>query len=167
MSVRKEARLAQDPFENVTVRVQWDGRVIPGVSRVSGLGITTQVISHRDGGDPSVQRLSPGLSTFEPITLERGVTHDPAFEKWARQVAEASASNAPPDFRKEVTVELLNEYGAVVAAFRVFRAWAASYRFTAPALSGKGGADVAIEEITLACEGWERDYDVVEPVEPE
>src|SRR5215472_16754045 len=65
-----------DPYKNFKFRIKWDGRYVAGVSKVSGLRRTTEVIHHREGGDPSTSRKSPGVTEFEPITLERGVTHD-------------------------------------------------------------------------------------------
>src|SRR3954465_4456447 len=75
-----------DPYKKFKFRVKWDGRYVAGVSKVSALKRTTEVIQHREGGDLSSTRLSPGPPKFEPVTLERGVTHDSAFEAWANQV---------------------------------------------------------------------------------
>ena len=75
-----------DPYKNFKFRIKWDGRYVAGVSKVSGLKKTTEVISHREGGDPSSSRKSPGRTEFEAITIERGVTHDTEFEKWANKV---------------------------------------------------------------------------------
>jgi phage tail-like protein len=59
---------------------------VAGVSKVSALKRTTDVVEHREGGDPSTVRKSPGQTKFEAVTLERGVTHDPDFEQWAGKV---------------------------------------------------------------------------------
>ena len=75
-----------DPYKNFKFRVKWDGHYVAGISKISALKRTTEVVEHREGGDPSLWRKSPGLTKFEPITLERGVTHDPAFEQWANKV---------------------------------------------------------------------------------
>jgi phage tail-like protein len=158
----------QDPYKAFKFRVMWDGRWVAGISRVSGLTRTTEVVQHREGGDPSASRKSPGLSSFAPITLERGITHDTDFEAWANQVwsfrngvgAEVSLAN----FRKDIRIELLNEAGQLVIAYNVYRCWVSEYR-ALPELDAAGGA-VAIESITLQNEGWERDHSVVEPAEP-
>ena len=55
-------------------------------ARSSALKRTTEVVKHREGGDNSTDRKSPGRTKYEAITLERGVTHDPEFEKWANMV---------------------------------------------------------------------------------
>lgn len=75
-----------DPYKNFKFRVRWDGRHVAGINRVGALRRTTEVVTHREGGDPSTERRSPGKTSFEPITLERGVTHDPEFERWANKV---------------------------------------------------------------------------------
>jgi phage tail-like protein len=104
-----------DPYKNFKFRIKWDGRYVAGISRISGLRRTTEVIHHREGGDPSSSRKSPGLTEFAPITLERGVTHDPEFENWANKVwslgAGLGAEVSLKDFRKDIVVELYNEAG--------------------------------------------------------
>ena len=75
-----------DPYPNFKFRVKWEGRYVAGISKVSALKRITEVVKHREGGDPSTSRKSPGRTEFEPITLERGVTHDTDFENWASKV---------------------------------------------------------------------------------
>ena len=148
-------------------RVRWNGREVAGVSRVSALRRQTEVVSHREGGEPNTSRRSPGRTQFEPITLERGRTHDPAFEQWANKVwnlgAGAGAEASLAEFRKDITIELLNEAGQVVMAFHVFRCWPSEY-VALGELQANCGA-VAFESLTLEQEGWERDYSVGEPQE--
>lgn len=157
-----------DPYKNFKFRVKWDGRYVAGISKVSGLKRTTEVVEHREGGDPSSSRKSPGRIKFEAITLERGVTHDQEFEQWANKVwnfgsglgAEVSLKN----FRKDLIVELYNEAGQVVIAYKVFRAWVSEYQ-ALPDLDANANA-IAIQHLKLENEGWERDLDVTEPSEP-
>jgi phage tail-like protein len=157
-----------DPYKNFKFRVKWDGKYVAGVSKVSGLQRTTEVIHHREGGDPSTSRKSPGLTEFAPITLERGVTHDPEFEKWANKVwqfgAGLGAEVSLKDFRKDVILELYNEAGQLVFRYKIFRCWVSEYQIL-PDLDANANT-IAIEHITLQNEGWERDVDVKEPVEP-
>jgi len=154
-----------DPYKNFKFRVKWDGKYVAGISKVSCLKRTTDVIRHREGGDPSTTRKSPGQSDYAEITLERGVTHDPEFEKWANMVHnfQGDALMSLKNFRKDITIELLNEQGSVVKAYNVFRCWVSEY----VALPDLDAADkaVAIEKITLQNEGWERDEAVTEPTE--
>ena len=157
-----------DPYKNFKFRVKWDGRYVAGVSKVSALKRTTEVVKHRDGGDPSTSRKSPGRTEYEAVTLERGVTHDPEFERWANKVWDVGAGSGAEvslaDFRKDVIVELLNEAGQVVQSYQVFRAWVSEYQ-ALPDLDGNANA-VAIQHLKLENEGWERDPAVVEPSEP-
>jgi phage tail-like protein len=155
-----------DPYKNFKFRVKWDGRDVAGITRVSGLRRRTDVIEHREGGDPSTSRKSPGLTTYEPITLERGVTHDTAFEDWANKVWRLGAAGSEAslkDFRKDVTIELYNEAGQLVIAYRVYRCWVSEFQ-ALPDFDA-GVSSVAIQTITLENEGWERDTAVVEPKE--
>jgi phage tail-like protein len=157
-----------DPYKNFKFRVKWDGRYVAGVSRVSALRRVTQVIEHREGGDQSTSRKSPGRTIFEPIVLERGITHDPEFEQWANKVwslgAGLGSESSLKDFRKDVRLELYNEAGQLVLAYNVFRAWVSEYT-AMPDLDAEA-TTVAIQSIKLEHEGWERDRDVAEPVEP-
>ena len=129
---------------------------------------TTEVIQHREGGDPSSSRKSPGLTEFAPITLERGVTHDPEFEKWANKVwtlgAGRGAEVSLKDFRKDIVLEVYNEAGQLVLAYKIYRCWISEYEIL-PDLDANANA-MAIERIKLENEGWERDQSVREPVEP-
>ena len=157
-----------DPYKNFKFRVKWDGRYVAGVSKMSGLRRTTEVIHHREGGDPSTTHKSPGLTEFAPITLERGVTHDPEFENWANKVwslgAGLGSEVSLKDFRKDIVLELYNEAGQIVLAYKIYRCWISEYQVL-PDLDANANA-VAIEFITLENEGWERDHSIKEPVEP-
>ena len=157
-----------DPYKNFKFRVKWDGRYVAGVSKVSALKRTTEVVEHREGGDPSSSRKSPGRTKYEPITLERGVTHDPEFLRWATKVwnfgAGLGSEVSLKDFRKDILIEVYNEAGQLVLAYKVYRCWVSEYQ-ALPDLDANANA-VAIEQLKLENEGWERDVEVVEPTEP-
>jgi phage tail-like protein len=157
-----------DPYKNFKFRVKWDGKYVAGISKISGLIRYTEVIAFRDGGDPSIQRKSPGLTRYDAIVLERGVTHDLEFAKWANKVsslgARAGAEVSLGDFRKNIVIELHNEAGQLAIAYKVYRCWVSGY-CVLPELDANAGA-VAIEWIRLENEGWERDTDTPEPTEP-
>jgi phage tail-like protein len=154
-----------DPYKNFKFRVKWDGRYVAGVSKVSALKRTTEVVKHREGGDPSSSRKSPGRNEFEAITLERGVTHDREFEAWANLVWSGPGTEVSlRNFRKDVIIEIYNEAGQPVLAYHVFRCWVSEYQAT-PDLDANANA-VAIQHLKLENEGWERDVQVVEPAEP-
>ena len=156
-----------DPYKNFKFRVKWDGRYVAGISKVSALKRSTEVVEHREGGDPSTSRKSPGRTKFEAITLDRGVTHDTEFEKWANKVwnfgSGLGAEVSLKDFRKDLIIEVYNETGQLVLAYKVFRAWVSEFQ-SLPDLDANANA-VAIQHIKLENEGWERDYDVAEPSE--
>jgi phage tail-like protein len=157
-----------DPYKNFKFRVKWDGRYVAGVSKVGALKRSNEPVEHREGGDPSSSRKSPGRNKYEAITLERGVTHDTEFEKWANKVwnfgSGLGAEVSLKDFRKDLIIEVYNEAGQLALAYKVFRCWVSEYQ-ALPDLDANAQA-VAIQTIKLENEGWERDYDVVEPAEP-
>lgn len=160
-----------DPYKNFKFRVRWDNKPVAGVSKVGGLKRTTEVVKHRDGGDPSSSRKSPGRTEFEPIMLERGVTHDAEFEQWATRVwnftstgpAGLGAEVSLKDFRKDLIIELMNEAGQTVLAYKVYRCWVSEYQ-ALPDLDANANA-VAIQHIKIEHEGWVRDEAQPEPSE--
>jgi phage tail-like protein len=163
-----------DPYKNFKFRVKWDGRYVAGVSKVGALKRTTEVVSHRDGGDASSSRKSPGRTEYEAITLERGVTHDVDFERWANKVWNYSNAQAEPeqrdrevslaDFRKDIIIDVFNESGQKVLSYQVFRCWVSEFQ-ALPELDANANA-VAIQTLKLENEGWLRDAAVTEPAEP-
>ena len=158
-----------DPYKNFKFRVKWDGKYVAGVSKVSTLKRTTEVVKHREGGDPSSSRKSPGRTEYDAITLERGVTHDTEFEKWTNKIwnygSGLGAETSLKDFRKDITVELYNEAGQLAISYRIYRCWVSEFQ-ALPDLDANANA-VAIARLKLENEGWERDYDVTEPAEPD
>jgi phage tail-like protein len=157
-----------DPYKNFKFRVKWDGRYVAGVSKVTALKRTTEVVTHREGGDPSSSRKSPGRTEFEAVTLERGVTHDTEFEKWANKVwnwgSALGSEVSLRDFRKDVILEVYNEAGQLAIAYKIYRCWVSEFQ-ALPDLDANAN-EVAIQTLKLENEGWERDYDVTEPTEP-
>ena len=157
-----------DPYKNFKFRVKWDGKVVAGISKVGTLKRTTEVVTHRQGNDPSTPRHSPGQTKYDPIMLERGVTHDKDFEQWANKVWNYGSYPGDEvslkDFRKDIIIELMNEAGQVAIAYKVFRCWVSEFQ-ALPELDGNANA-IAIQHIQLQNEGWERDYETKEPSEP-
>jgi phage tail-like protein len=154
-----------DPYKNFKFRVKWDGRYVAGVSKISALKKTGDVVTHREGGDPSHARLSPSTWKFDPVTLERGVTHDTDFEAWANLVNNMQGDPAMSllHFRKDITIELLDEQNSIAKAYNIYRCWVSEYT-ALPELDANAHV-VAIEKIVMQNEGWERDVAVVEPKE--
>jgi phage tail-like protein len=157
-----------DPYKNYKFRVKWEGRYVAGVSKVSTLKRTTEVVQHRDGGDFNTVHRSPGRTTHEAITLDRGRSHDPEFIKWANKIwvqgSVLGAEESLKDFRKDIIIELYNEAGQLALAYKVYRCWPSEYS-ALPELDAMANA-VAIETIKLENEGWEQDIEVSEPAEP-
>jgi phage tail-like protein len=157
-----------DPYKNFKFRVKWDGRYVAGISKVGALKRTTEVVEHREGGDPSTGRKSPGRTKYEAITLERGVTHDLEFEQWANKVwnfgAGFGSEVSLADFRKDVILDFFNEAGQKVISYHIYRCWVSEFQ-ALPDLDANANA-VAIQHLKLENEGWLRDVAVVEPVEP-
>ena len=158
-----------DPYQNFKFRVKFGDNpdYVCGVTKVSGLKKTTEVVEHRDGGDPSTSRKLPGRTKYEAITLERGVTHDKEFEVWANKVwnydSGLGAEVSLKDYRKDMKIEMYNEAGQLAIAYNVFRCWVSEFQ-ALPDLDANANA-VAIQTIKLENEGWERDYEVTEPTE--
>src|SRR5205823_4460341 len=154
-----------DPYKNFKFRVKWDGRYVAGLSKCGALKRSTEVVEHREGGDPSTGRKSPGRTKYEAITLERGVTHDIDFEAWANKVwnfgAGLGSEVSLADFRKDVIIDVFNEAGQKVISYTVFRCWVSEYQ-ALPELDANANA-VAIQTIKLENEGWQRDPAVTEP----
>jgi len=157
-----------DPYKNFKFRIKWDGKYVAGISKCSALKRTTEVVKHREGGDPSSSRKSPGRTEYEAITLDRGVTHDKEFEQWANKVwnfgSGLGAEVSLKDFRKDLIIETYNEAGQLAIAYKVFRCWVSEFQSLAD-LDANANA-VLIQHIKLENEGWERDVAVPEPSEP-
>jgi len=154
-----------DPYKNFKFRVKWDGRYVAGISKVSALKRTTEVVSHREGNDISTPRHSPGRTSFDAIHLERGVSFDREFQVWANLVYSTEGDGAVSlrNFRKDLTVNMLNLQGVVVKSYRVFRCWPSEYT-ALPEMDANANA-IAIESMTIQNEGWELDPDVTEQAE--
>jgi len=154
-----------DPYKNFKFRVLWDGKPVLGVSKMSSLKRTTEVVKHRSGGDNSFDHKSPGRTSYEAVTLERGITHDVEFEKWANLVHtyQGDPSMDLVNYKKDLTLEVMNEKGQVAIRYFLYRCWISE--FTAmPDLDANANA-TAIEHLKVELEGFLRDLDTTEPSE--
>ena len=154
-----------DPYKNFKFRVIWDGRPVLGVSKVSALKRTTEVVKHRSGGDNSTDHKSPGRTSYEAITMDRGITHDIEFEKWANVVHPYSGDPGMDlaNYKKDLTLEVMNEKGQVALRYFIYRCWVSEFQ-ALPDLDANANA-VAIEHLKIEIEGWERDIQTTEPDE--
>lgn len=154
-----------DPYKTYKFRVKWDGKTVLGVSKAGALKRTTNVIPHRSGGENSTDHKSPGRTQYDALTLERGITHDEEFEKWANLVHPYAGDVAMDlaGYKKELVLEVMNEKGHVALRYFLHDCWVSE--FTAvPALDANANA-VAVEMIKIELGGWERDRDTKEPDE--
>jgi phage tail-like protein len=159
--IAAESRL--DPYRNFKFRVKWDGRHVPGIIRLAPLGWRAEVVDYRDGADPNLVHHLPGRIQYEAIVLLREVTGDTMFEAWADQVRQLSpgAGQAGASYRKNIRVELVDAAGRIVLGYDAFQCWPSGYRVVAGV--NEGGRGRMREELTLSCEGWQRDVSVVWP----
>ncbi|HEY5956187.1 MAG TPA: phage tail protein [Polyangiaceae bacterium] len=147
------------PFKNFRFRITISPNDKPSlfVSKISGLKRTTEVITHREGNDVSTPRHAPGRTSFQPITLERGVTLDPEFEKWADQVFNHNADDgiSLENYKRNLTIELLNMQGIPIRKYNVYKAWVSEY--TAQADLDANANAILVESIVVQNEGWIRE----------
>lgn len=154
-----------DPYKNYKFRVVMDGRTVMGVSKVGSLKRTTEVVKHREGGENSTDHKSPGRTSYDGITLERGITHDREFERWANLVHPYAGDPGMDlvNYKKDLVIEVMNEKGQVAFRYFLFRCWISEYT-ALPELDANANA-VAIESMKIELEGWDRDVDTTEPDE--
>ena len=154
-----------DPYKNFKFRMKWDNRFVAGLSKLSALKRSTEVIEWREAGGPSIIRKLPGRTKFEPITLEAGLTHDTQFMEWADQVnnPQGDGGTSLKNYRKEVILSILNLQGNEAMAFKLKRAWVSEFQ-ALPELDANANA-VAIQMLKREFEGFEVDGDVQEPAE--
>jgi phage tail-like protein len=157
-----------DPYKNFKFRLKWDGRYVAGISKLGALKRTTEVVKHREGGDPSSSRKAPGRTEYDAITLERGVTHDVEFENWAERIWSQGSGLGQEvslqDFRKDIIIEMMNEAGQVAISYHLYRCWVSEFQ-ALPDLDSNANA-VSIQHMKIENEGWRRDEAVTEPTEP-
>lgn len=165
-----------DPLLNFKFVVSWTDdsgnyAAVAGVSKIGPLSRSTEVAEYREGGAPMSTRKIPGQSKYDDINLERGIILDVSFEQWANKVWFYENSNALgnevslADFRKDLKIELCNQAGQVVNVYYIFNAWPTKYQ-AMPELNAQDGATVALETLTLANEGWQRDDSYSAPAYP-
>lgn len=152
-----------DPYKSHMFRVRWDGEYVAGLSKMSAVKRTTEIVTHRVGGDPSHQRKSPGTSTFDAVTFERGVTHDPTFEAWANLVHSLDSPISLANFRKDVIVDVFNEANQLAISYQLFRCWVSEFQALPEMDANSNG--VAIQTLKIEIESFKRDVSVVEPTE--
>lgn len=154
-----------DPYRNFKFRIKWDNEYVAGLSKCGALKKSVEVVDWREGGDPSHGHKIPGMTKYEPITLEAGVTHDTTFEDWASKVNNFSgdAAMSLKEFRKDIVIDVFNLQDVKVLSYIVYRCWVSEFQ-SLPELDASANA-IMIQTLTLQNEGWERDTSVTEPTE--
>lgn len=155
-----------DPYRTFMFQVVIDGAPVAGLKKMSGLKKTTEVVKWRSAGDIASERMMPGGTSFENITLEQGLTHDLIFENWANLVnnIQGNAAMSLINYRKDIVINVLNLQGSVAMSYKVFGAWVTEFQTLPECDAGTMNA-VGIQTLALAHNGWERDTSVVEPTE--
>ncbi len=155
-----------DPYRTFKFQVVIAGQVVAGLKKMGALKKKTEPVKWRASNDPSSERIMPGGTSYEPVTLDQGLTHDPVFEEWANKVnnIEGDAAMSLKGFRKDVIINVLNLQGQVAISYKLLRAWVSDYQ-ALPDFDAGSMNTVGIQTITLQHEGWQRDAGVSEPSE--
>ncbi len=155
-----------DPYRTFKFQVIIDGQAVAGLRKMGALKKKTEPIKWRTAGDPSHERVVPGGTSYEAVTLEQGLTHDPVFESWANLVnnIDGDAAVSLKGFRKDLVINVLNLQGQVALSYSLQRAWVSDFQ-AVPDLDAGSMNSVGIQTITVQHEGWQRDTSVAEPVE--
>ena len=155
-----------DPYRTFMFQVVIDGRPVAGLKKMSVLKKSTEAVKWRSAGDPAHERVMPGGTSYEPVTLEQGLTHDPVFENWAKLVnnIQGNAAMSLVNYRKDIVINVLNLQGTIAISYKLYRAWVSEFQALPEFDAGTMNA-VGIQTITLQHEGWERDTSVTEPTE--
>ena len=155
-----------DPYRTFKFQVLIDGQPVAGLSKMGALKKTTESVKWRTAGDPSHERVMPGGTSYEPVALEQGLTHDPVFANWANKVnnIEGDAAISLKEYRKDIVVNVLNLQGQVALSYKVRRAWVSDFQ-ALPDLDAGSMNAIGIQMITLQHEGWEQDASATEPTE--
>ena len=155
-----------DPYRTFKFQILIDGQPVAGLRKMTALKKSTEAVDWRTGGDPTHVRKLPGGTSYEAITLEQGLTHDPVFENWANLVnnIDGDAAMSLVNFRKDIIINVLNLQGMVAISYKVKRAWVSEYQ-ALPDFDAGTTNSVGIQTIKLEHEGWDRDEAVAEPAE--
>lgn len=155
----------KEPYKNFKFQLEWDNKPVMGISKVSSLKRTTEVVKHRDGANNSYDIKSPGRTSYEGITIERGITHDAEFANWAAKVHsyETDSLMDLAGYKKELTLVVMNEKNQPAFRYALHGCWVSDYT-AMPDLDANANA-IAIESMKIEVDGWEREGATTEPDE--
>lgn len=155
-----------DPYRTFKFQVLLDGAPVAGLRKMGALKKTVEAVKWRTADDPSHERVMPGGTSYDAVTLEQGLTHDLVFETWANLVnnIEGDSAMSLKNFRKDVVINVLNLQGQVAISYTLFRARVSEYQ-ALPDFDAGSMNTVGIQTLSLQHEGWQRDTAVTEPTE--
>ncbi|MBT9465012.1 phage tail protein [Hydrogenophaga sp.] len=138
------------PYGAFNYLVNFDGgEIFGGFSDVSGIGTEVTVAEYRNGNDRENHvRKVAGIHKVSDVTLKRGILNSKTLFDWISQTRTQG-----PAAQRNVTITLLDEAHTPVQTW-VLRG-VIPMKYTGPTLAGKGGGDVAMEEIALSAEALE------------
>lgn len=148
----------RDPFRNFMFIIKFDGVEVAACRKMSGLEASVNVVEFRAGNAKYMHmERSPGRIEYQTVTFESGKTHDEHFEKWANELItteKRTLRSPPPNFRRNITVEVRDIDGQPALSYILYNAWVTSWTALSE-LAGEGN-DTIIETIEVTHEGFDR-----------
>ncbi len=137
------------PYGAFNFQVDLGDGVAGGFSDVSGLVTEMTVAEYRNGNDAENHvRKVPGMHKVGDVTLKRGLVGSDNLFSWIK-ATRTDGFKA----KRTVVIHMLDESrNGPVTTWRLQGAMPLKY--TGPTLAGKGGGDVAMEELVLSVEGY-------------
>ncbi len=124
-------------------------KLLGGFSDVSGLVTEIHISEYRDGNEAEAHvRKIPGSHKVGDVTLKRGVVDSSDLWDWI-----TATRTTGVDAQRDVVITMLDESGKPIQQWKLRNV--VPMKYTGPTLAGKGGADVAMEELVLSAEGYE------------
>jgi|SRR6478735_1347151 phage tail-like protein len=141
---------ASDAISNWAYQVEVDGVALAQFKEASGLGTEVSVIEqieNRPGGMPVTVKL-PGIAKWSDVTLKRGISDDPGWWEWMKQVQEGKIDDA----RRNASIVLYSYERGEKMRFNLQACWPSKISLSA---LQAGGTEIAMEEVTLVHQGLE------------
>lgn len=141
----------QDPLVSSWFGVEFQGQVVGAFRECTGLGSENEVVEYKASGQKGefVIKKVPGRLKWNNITLKRGITDAMDMWQWRKLVEQGKITDA----RKNGTITMYNQQGDAIAKWNFTNAWPS--KLSGPSANA-GNNEVAIEELELTHEGYER-----------
>ncbi len=137
------------PLPKFHFELEWGGTRL-GFTEVTGLDFETEVIEYREGNLPTYNKTKqPGLTKYTDVTLKRGIILNDLeyFNQWVKT---AMFQEIKEQYRRTVTIKLLNEEHKAIIVWTLSKAWPSKIQSTDLKADGN---EVAIETLTFVHEG--------------